>query len=445
MKAKFTIAVIAVAATLAQQAGAQIYDTNGVVVQTFAGSGFTGYLDGVGQQTMFNYPNAVVADSHGNLLVWDARNARIRLIAPDATVTTFAGGGNQSSGVGTNVNLAPLNIDGGTTAMTIDRNDTIWVVNGISTFFNGRSGVFGSPLLCKITSGANVTITNLFQVVILGYYHAFAGICPDSLGNIYISDAIANVIYRYATNGVLSVFAGSGNPGYADGNGIFTAFMNPAALVADAANNIYVWDSGNYLIRRIDQSRNVTTFAGEPGFYGQQPKQTDGVGTNAIINSISQMCFDASGSLLFVGGDRFFYSGLCVREITPATNVITMAGSFTNSGYANGAGNLARFNRASGICVSGGTIYVADSSNQRVRSITNNPTAQPVLPANLQLDTYPGLRIIGTVGRTYRIESSPDTTNWTTSTTLLLTSSPYLWFDQNPVSGNKFYRAMLLP
>ncbi len=123
-------------------------------------------------------------------------------------------------------------------------------------------------------------------------------------------------------------------------------------------------------------------------------------------------------------------------------------GSFTQSGYANGPGNLARFNSSGyggGVCISGGTIYVADAGNQRIRSITNNPTAQPVLPANLHLNTYPGLQIVGTVGRTYQIQSSPNMTNWTTRATLLLTSSPYLWIDQNPVTGNKFYRAMLLP
>jgi hypothetical protein len=245
-----------------------------------------------------------------------------------------------------------------------------------------------------------------------------------------------NKIYRYSTSGGLAVFAGSGNSGTVDGNGIFTSFSGSGALAVDQANNIYVWDSGSYLIRRIDQSQNVTTIAGKNG-----DPNVDGVGTNALFGGLAwyaQMCGDDSGNI-YLGCDT------CVRKISPATNVTTMAGSFSQGGYVNGAGNLARFASARGLCVARGTIYVADYANHRIRSITYNPTNQPVLPANLQLDTYPGLRIVGTVGRTYRVEASPDMTNWTTRATLLLNSSPYLWIDQNPVSGNKFYRALLLP
>ena len=58
MKLNRIVAFIATGAVLAWQAGAQTYDTNNIVVQTFAGSGFSGYVDGVGQQTMFNNPLA---------------------------------------------------------------------------------------------------------------------------------------------------------------------------------------------------------------------------------------------------------------------------------------------------------------------------------------------------------------------------------------------------
>jgi hypothetical protein len=122
-----------------------------------------------------------------------------------------------------------------------------------------------------------------------------------------------------------------------------------------------------------------------------------------------------------------------------------MAGSFTQSAYTNGPGILARLNGPSGVCLSGGTLYVADTSNQRVRSITNNPSPVVVTSADLGIGTFTGVSITGLVGRTYQIQSSPDLSTWTTKATLVLTSSPYLWFDQNPVTGNKFYRALMLP
>jgi len=433
MKSK-TLGLLSILAfALCPPSGAQTYDTNGDYVQTFAGSGFRGYIDGVGQQTMFNNPNAIVADSHSNLFVWDSGNYVIRKIAPDSTVTTYAGGGKgtKSTGVGTNVNFS---WDIETVAgMTIDHNDTIWMV--------AWTGSDNNCLLYRITGGAVVTNTNLAQIVKAG------GICADSVGNIYISDDYGYKIYRYNTNGVLAVFAGSGNSGYVDGMGIFTAFDFVGALAADAANNIYVWDWGNCLIRKIDQNQNVTTFAGK---YQRGYGCTDGFGTNAIFENIGAMCADGFGNLILTD----FYYGSCssVRKISVTTNVVTLAGSFTQVGYANGAGNVALFRGADndssgapGICVSGGMIYIADTSNQRIRSITNNPQAQVVSGPNLAIGTFPGLTITGVVGRTYQIQTSPDMNTWSTVATFVLSSTPYLWIDQNPVSANKFYRALLLP
>jgi hypothetical protein len=131
--------------------------------------------------------------------------------------------------------------------------------------------------------------------------------------------------------------------------------------------------------------------------------------------------------------------------MTPATNVLTLAGSFTQSGYTNGTGNVALFNLAGGVCFSQGSIFVADTDNQRIRQITFNPQAQPVSGASLGIAAYAGLTITGTVGRTYQIQTSADMNSWSTIATLLLNSSPYLWIDQNALIRNKFYRALLLP
>lgn len=414
MKLKIILALVVMGASLVWQAGAQIYDTNNVFVQTFAGSGFYGYLDGQGTQTMFNTPLAVVADTQSNLFVLDEFNYRIRKITPDGAVTTFAGGGTGGlPGYGTNVSLATLSFY----SMTIDHSNTLWVTVA--------SGGFG---ILRIGSDGYMTLTNLPSV------SAYGGLCVDSGNNIYYSTYSGNKIYRWKTNGVLEVFAGSGNPGSADGNGIFTTFYYPAALAADAADNIYVWDSGNHLIRRINQNRDVETLAGRTTFSGD----VDGVGTNATFNSVSDLRCDNAGNLIMA-------CNASIRKMSAATNVTTIAGSFSGAGYTNGTGNLARFNGASGVCVSQGIMFVADSLNHRIRSIAFDPVPQVVAGANLGIAAYAGVKITGVVGRAYRIESSMDTSTWATETTILLTSSPYLWFDQNGLEQKKFYRAFLLP
>jgi hypothetical protein len=425
MKLKSAAIFAAIMFALGWRAGAQTYDTNGDFVQTFAGSSFSGYLDGQGTQTMFNAPALIVSDSQSNLFVLDLYNYRIRKITPTGMVTTFAGGGTQFTGIGTNVNLGFGLLDNQSISMSIDHNNTIWLLD---------------KYLYEITSDAVITTNHI----------SGNGICIDSGNNIYLS--IGNQIYRYTTNGVLSVFAGSGNSGYEDGNGIFTDFDSPAALACDEANNIYVWDSANNLIRKIDQSQNVTTFAGEL----EVDSNADGFGTNASFNSISQMCFDNSGNLYLACGNSIAQNGNCIRKISATTNVVTMAGSFSQTGYTNGAGNLARFGLpvanlgvgnfdVGGVCISGGTVFVADAGNERIRDITFNPQPQVVSGANLGISTFAGVTITGIVGRTYEIQSSPDLSTWTTVATVLLTSSPYLWIDQNPIAGNKFYQAVLLP
>jgi sugar lactone lactonase YvrE len=420
MKLKVILALVTIEATLGWQAGAQTYDTNNVVVQTFAGSGFSGYLDGQGTQTMFNAPLAIVADSSGNLFVSDYLNYRIRKITPSGAVSTFVGGGSGSlPNYGTNISLPA------TVSMTIDHSNTLYLldlVTGTSMLRVGSDGYVSRILLNGLVGGA-----------------AYDGLCVDSGNNIYISDP-GNKIYRYQTNDVLEVFAGSGNSGSVDGNGIFTSFSSPRALAADSADNIYVWDSGNHLIRRINQNRDVVTIAGNKTI----ASNSDGVGFSATFNGVTSMCADNAGNIYLAS---FAYPGWAIRKMTATTNVTTLAGSFTQNGYVNGVGSLSRFNGGDdeGICFSEGVIFVADSSNQRIRQISFNPSAQVVSDANLGIGTFAGVTINGTIGRTYQVQSSPDMTNWTARTILLLTSSSYLWIDQNPVSGNTFYRALLLP
>jgi sugar lactone lactonase YvrE len=406
---------------LAGRIQAQIYDTNNDVASTFAGYGIPAYVDGQGLLTAFNDPAQIVSDTVSNLYVWDNGNQRIRKITSDRTVSTFVGGGSYLDGYGTNVSLAW----GQVSAMAIDHNNLIWLVMA-NSYYGGVS-----YLLTVDTNGyvsvVNGGLTNLTTS---------SGICFDSANNLYYTGG--NRIYRYSPgSGTVAPFAGSGVSGYFDGQGtLLTAFSNPTALACDQADNIYVWDSGNYRIRRVDQSQNVTTTAGSGNFYYYS--QAGGVGTNATFNVINSMFFDHAGNLYLVCGSS-------VRKVDAQTNVTTLAGSFNQTGFNNGLGNTALFNSAAAGCFSQGMVFVADSGNNRIRNITFNAQGQVVAPANLQLNTYPGLQITGAIGRAYQIQSSPDMTNWNPVATVLLNSSPYLWIDRNPVAGNKFYRALLLP
>jgi streptogramin lyase len=395
MKLKSTAILAAIIAALGWRANAQIYDTNNDVVQIFAGSGTVGALNAQGTLASFSSPEFVVADTFSNLYVWDNGNYLIRKIIPNGTVSTFA-------------TFSYYVAVGG---MAIDGNNTIWMT--------AQGGIY------EVGSNGSVTFLTYSGV------NQNSGICTDSGNNIYYT--AGNQIYRISSQGVLTLFAGSTSSGSQDANGIYATFSTPKALGADQAGNIYVWDSGNGLIRRIDQNQNVTTIAGNGS-----NANVDGTGLNTSFSGIYAMCGDNQGNIIMACGSS-------IRKMTAATNVLTMAGSFSQSSYANGAGSLARFNGASGVCLSQGMIFIADANNERVRQISFNPQPQLVTPANLGIGTYAGVTINGLVGRTYQIQSSPDLNTWTTRATLLLTSSPYLWIDPNPVAGNKFYRALLMP
>ena len=424
---KILTTAISIVFMLAWQADAQTYDTNNEVVQTFAGYGIPGYVDGQGMFTEFNHPSQIVADTANNLYVLDRGNFRIRKITPTGAVSTLAGGGTFFEGYGTNVSLAWLTAG----PLAIDHANRLWLVMANGYGDNAYLLSIGTNGYVNIENGG---LTNL---------NSSSGICFDSANNLYYSGG--NRIYRYSPNsGNLQAFAGNGVAGNFDGQGpVFSALAGPASLACDRADNLYVWDSGNATIRRIDQDQNVTTIAGNNNNWYSV---ADGVGTNAIFAGGS-----ASGGIAAMfsdnAGNIYFVCGSCVRKMNAQTNVVTLAGVFYqySSSYADGAGNLARFNNASGGCFAQGMIYIADTGNNRIRNIALNQQSQVVSPASLQLNIYPGLQITGTIGRTYQIQVSPNMNTWTTVTTLLLGSSPYLWIDQNPARGSKFYRAVMLP
>jgi len=421
--------VLGVTFVLATVGMAEDYDTNHVVVQTYAGSGFYGLLDGNGAQTMFGGPSAVAVDSSGSAFVLDAPNYRIRKITPGGDVTTFVGrdiqGGynatNPPTGYGMNVAL-PYSFGG----MGIDRADSLWFVG----YYDGHD------YLIRVEPEGRVTrpITNHVWMD-KRFYNA---VCVDSLNRVYFSagniyTATGHVIYRYVpTSETVEVFAGSGNRASVDGYSVFSSFSCPTALACDAADNIYVWEADTHLIRRITPDRKVVTIAGRVAV------DIDGVGTNAGFKTVYAMGADHLGNILLACGES-------VRRMSASTNVTTIAGSFTEIGYAEGAGGEARFRSARGVCSSPSGVLIADYADYRIRRICFDLAPEPVHGGELLLRLYPGVQISGVAGRTYRIESCIDSATWVPEATILLTTTPYEWIDRGTNAQKKLYRAFLLP
>ncbi len=188
-----------------------------------------------------------------------------------------------------------------------------------------------------------------------------SAVAVDSAGNTYVADTGNDTIRMITSGGVVTTLAGSpGAAGSSDGTGPAARFDAPSAIAVDASGNIYVADTGNDTIRMIASGGVVTTLAGT----ADSPGSTDGTGTMASFNSPSGLAVDGSGNIYVAdtGNDT-------IRMIASGGVVTTLAGTAGSPGSTDGTGSLASFNSPTGIAVSSGTLYVADSGNRTVRMV----------------------------------------------------------------------------
>lgn len=183
-------------------------------------------------------------------------------------------------------------------------------------------------------------------------------VCMDTTGNIYLSDTGNHKIKKVTPDGVVSLLAGS-TQGYQNGIASSAKFSFPNGLCLDNMGNLYVVELGNDVIRKITPSGIVSTFCGSTSGYA------DGSATTAQFQEPIDIFMDSSGTFYVAdaGNHR-------IRKVTPTGEVSTLAGS-TPGGFEDGAGNTAKFNYPTGVCVDAtGHVYVADEFNEKIRKIT---------------------------------------------------------------------------
>ena len=160
---------------------------------------------------------------------------------------------------------------------------------------------------------------------------------------------------------VTTLAAGSGAAGFADGKGRAAIFNNPDCVAVDSAGNVYVGDTNNHRIRKITPLGEVTTLAGN-GKAGN----TNGVGVNASFNYPWGVAVDSANNVYVADTGNSM-----IRKISPDGTVKTFAGNGKAS-FADGPGPQAMFQYPRGIAIDKeeGTVYVADTNNQRIRKIS---------------------------------------------------------------------------
>lgn len=182
----------------------------------------------------------------------------------------------------------------------------------------------------------------------------------DAQGNIFVADRDNNRIRKITPAGVVGTYAGTGTAGYTDGAAAAAKFNQPLDIAVDKDGNLYVADNLNHCIRKITPAGIVSTLAGD-GTAGY----ANGTGTTAKLKNPSGIDIDKDGNLLVA--DRFNQR---IRMITPAGVVTTIAGDGT-SGFKDGPAAAARFADPYGITIDHlGNIIVADLSNNKIRKIT---------------------------------------------------------------------------
>jgi uncharacterized protein (TIGR03437 family) len=344
--------------------------TNGGAISAFAGTGTEGFAgdNGPALSAQLGQCGALFLDTLGDLFLIDEQYFsyapgstislppvyRVRMVAPNGTITTVAGNGNSGSagdgGPATSATFYTLAGIAGDSSGNLYLADSGGLGGG-----NSRARKVNGGIISTVAGNGNFRFGGDGGPATAALLADPAGIAVDTSGNLFIGDWGNNRIRKVAPSGTITTIAGNGVGGSAGDGGLATnATLNgPGGVALDSSGNLYVADFYNNRIRRISSSGIITTYAGtgQAGFSGD-----GGPATSATLNQPLDVATDASGNV-YVSD----YGNCRVRKITPGGTISTIAGDGGEGGGDGGLAVNAGF-APDGIGVNAaGDIYIGDT------------------------------------------------------------------------------------
>ncbi|RFZ82915.1 hypothetical protein DYU05_12205 [Mucilaginibacter terrenus] len=339
-------------------------------VTTVAGSGSPGLVNAKGRNAAFTAPSDVKMDAAGNLYVSDAGNNCIRMIAPDGTVSTYAGSGVAGYADGNGASARFNN----PACIMFDKQGNLFVTDKDNNAIRQITPTRDVSVFAGIPGTAAMTNNTFMQPT---------GLTFNLAGRLFVADVPQ---IREVPGGYVTFFAGGGYRGPApnfNGPGVTAKFAALYAMITGPDDIMYVADGE--MIRTVNQSAVVGTAAGVN--YNTDP--FEGTAANATFKSIMGLALDNAGNMFIADGGGHEIKRFGKRE----QYISVLAGNNKKPGYVDAIGPNAQFGKPMGMCIDAqGFIYVADADNNVIRKIsTTGFKVIPDLPPGLVLDQRTGI------------------------------------------------------
>ena len=344
------------------------------LITTFAGDGSAGHSgdDGLAIDASMDKPRSVWAGEFGIVYIADTDNDCIRKIDASETITTVAGIGRSPgfSGDGGDATNAQLDKPHG---VWVDSSENIYVAdtnNHVIRKVDGATGI--------ITTVAGIGKQNGYTgnggLATAAELNKPRGVYVDSSGNIYIADTENHAIRKVdAITGIITTIAGTGSSGDSgDGGPAILAELNkPGGIFSDLSGNIYIADSDNHRIKKVDGATGIITTIAGTGSSGDAGD--DGPAISASMNKPRGLWADEYGNILIADTENNR-----VKKVDTSSGIITTVAGNGSGSYSgdDGPATSASLKKPHAVCMheapAPAYLVIADPSNHRIREVNLN-------------------------------------------------------------------------